>query len=132
MHKCYATPTPVVKGDKLGTFLCPKNKYESDKMKSIPYASAIESLMYAQVCTRPDIAFITRLLGRFQTNPRLKHWEAIKKALCYLQETKHIVLTYRKSDELKFVGYADANFAGGDSRKSTSSYIFTLVGGGIS
>jgi hypothetical protein len=88
--------------------------------------------MYAQVCTHPDIAFITGLLDRFQTNPGLKHWEAIKKALRYLQGTKHIILTYRKSDELKFVGYADTDFVGGDSRKSMSGYIFTLTGGAIS
>jgi hypothetical protein len=62
----------------------------------------------------------------------LKHWKAIKKALRFLQGTKHVMLTYRKSDELKFVGYADADFAGGDSRKSTSGYIFTLAGGAIS
>jgi hypothetical protein len=132
MHKCSAMPAPVVKGDKLGIFQCPKNKYEYDRMKSIPYASVVKSLMHAQVCTRPDIAFITGLLGRFQTNLRLKHWEAIKKALHYLQGTKHIMLTYRKSDELKFVGYADTDFVGGDSRKSTSGYIFTLAGGSIS
>jgi acyl-CoA-binding protein len=73
MHKCSAMPAPVVKGDKLGIFQCLKNKYKYDQMKSIPYTSAVESLMYAQVCTHPDIAFITGLLGRFQTNPRLKH-----------------------------------------------------------
>jgi hypothetical protein len=69
------------------------------------------------------------LLGRFQTNPGLKYWEAIKKALRYLQGTKHLILIYRKYDELKFVEYVDADFAGVDSRKSTSDYIFTLVGG---
>jgi hypothetical protein len=42
------------------------------------------------------------------------------------------MLTYRKSNELKFVGYVDADFAGGDLRKSTSGYIFTLAGGAIS
>jgi hypothetical protein len=131
MHKCSTTHAPIVKGDKLWTFQCLKNKYESDQMKSIPYASTVESLMYAQVCTHPDITFIIGLLGRFQTNPGLKHWEAIKKALRYLQGTKHVMLTYRKFDELKFVGYADADFAGGDSRKSTSGYIFTLAGGAI-
>jgi hypothetical protein len=44
----------------------------------------------------------------------------IKKALRYLQGTKHLMLSYRMSDDLKFVGYADADFMGGDSRKSTS------------
>jgi hypothetical protein len=62
----------------------------------------------------------------------MKHWEAIKKVMRYLQGTKNIMLTYRKSNELKFVGYADADFAGGDLRKSTSGYIFTLAGGAIS
>jgi hypothetical protein len=132
MHKCSTMPAPVVKGNKLGTFQCPKNKYESDQMKSIPYAHVVGSLMYAQVCTRPGIVFVTGLLGRFQTNPESKHWETIKKVLRYLQGTKNIMLTYRKSNELKFVGYADADFAGGDLRKSTSGYIFTLVGGAIS
>jgi hypothetical protein len=37
-----------------------------------------------------------------------------------LQGTKHLMLSYRMSDDLKFVGYADADFMGGDSRKSTS------------
>jgi hypothetical protein len=72
------------------------------------------------------------LLGRFQTNPGLKHWEAIKKSMHYLQGTKHIVLTYKKFDGLKFVGYANADFAGGDLRKSTLGYIFTLARGAIS
>jgi hypothetical protein len=47
IYKCFTMPAPVVKGDKLGTFQCPKNKYESDQMKSIAYASAVRSLMYA-------------------------------------------------------------------------------------
>jgi hypothetical protein len=65
MHKCSATPTPIVKSDKLGTFQCPQNKYESDQMKSIPYASTIGSIMYDQVCIHPNITFLTRLPERF-------------------------------------------------------------------
>jgi hypothetical protein len=69
-------------------------------MKSIPYASTVRSLMYAQVCTLPDIDFITGLLGRFQTNSGLKHGEAIKKALRYLQGTKHLMLVTPPSDKM--------------------------------
>jgi hypothetical protein len=61
VHKFSATSALVVKGNKLGTFQCPKNKYESNQMKSIPYAYAVRSLMYAQVCTRPNIAFYNRV-----------------------------------------------------------------------
>jgi hypothetical protein len=41
------------------------------------------------------------------------------------------MLTYRKSHELKFVGYADVDFASGDLRKSTLGYFFTLPRGAI-
>ena len=46
--------------------------------------------------------------------------------------TKHYMLTYRRSNNLEIIRYYDANFAGcQDSRSSTSSYIFTLVRGAI-
>jgi hypothetical protein len=36
MHKCNASPAPIVKGDKFGEYLCLKNQYEKNKMKSVP------------------------------------------------------------------------------------------------
>ena len=60
--KCNASPGPIVKGDKFGDYQCPKNQSEKNKMKSVSYASAIGSIMYAQVCTRPDLAFKTGML----------------------------------------------------------------------
>ena len=65
MHAGNATPAPIVKGDSFGKFQCPYNQYEIDQMKSVPYASVVGSLQYAQVCTRPDLAFVTGLLGRY-------------------------------------------------------------------
>jgi hypothetical protein len=53
-------------------------------MKSVPYNSAAGSLMYAQVCTRFDLAFVTRMLVRYQKNPGIGHWNGIKKALRYI------------------------------------------------
>jgi hypothetical protein len=133
MHKCSGSPAPVVKGDKFGTFQCPRNQIETDQMKSVPYASVVGSIMYAQVCTRPDLAFITGMLGRFQSNPGLDHWKAAKKVLRYMQETKGYMLTYRRSDNLQVIGYSDSDHAGCvDSKKSTSGYVFTLAGGAIS
>jgi hypothetical protein len=73
MHNYSGQPAPVVKGDKLGTFQGPRNQLEIDQMKSIPYASAVRSIMYTQVCTRPDLASVTGLLGIFQSNPGFKH-----------------------------------------------------------
>ena len=102
-------------------------------MKAIPYAAALGSMMYAQVCTRPDISFAMGLLGRYQSNPGMEHWKALKKVMRYLQGTKDFKLTYEKTDHLEVVGYTDADFAGClDSRKSTSGYVFLLAGGAVS
>jgi hypothetical protein len=133
MHKCSASPAPIVKGDKFGEFQCPNNEYEASHMRAIPYASAVGSIMYAQVCTRPDLAFVTGMLGRYQSNPGPDHWKAVKKVLRYLQGTKSYMLTYRRSNNLEIIGYSDADFAGCvDTKKSTSGCIFTLAGGAIS
>ena len=47
----------------------PKNELEKESIKNILYALVVRSLMYAQVCTRPDIAFAVGVLGRYQSNP---------------------------------------------------------------
>ncbi|XP_050125357.1 secreted RxLR effector protein 161-like [Malus sylvestris] len=102
-------------------------------MESIPYASIVGSLMYAQTCTRPDISFAVGMLGRYQSNPRMDHWKAAKKVMRYLQGTKDYMLTYRKSNNLEVIGYSDSDFAGCfDSRRSTLGYLFLLAGGAIS
>jgi hypothetical protein len=98
-------------------------------MHQIQYASLIGSLMYAQVCTRPDIAYIIGILGCYLSNPAMNHWKTAKRVLRYLQRTKNHMLTYRRSDKLEVIGYTDSNFASCvDSLKSTFGYIFMLVG----
>jgi hypothetical protein len=44
MHQCKASPAPIVKGDKFGDYQCPKNQYEKNKMKLVPYAWLSEAL----------------------------------------------------------------------------------------
>ena len=57
----------------------------------------------------------------------------VKKTLRYLQGTNGLMLTYRRSDFLHIEGYLDSDFMGDvDDRKSTSGYVFTIVGGAIS
>jgi hypothetical protein len=133
MHKSNATLAPIVKGNNFGQFQCLKNQYEIDQMKAVPYALAVGSLQYALVCTTPDLVFITGVLGRYQANLGTKHWKMVKKVLRYVQGTKDLMLTYRRSDTLEIKGYSDADYAGDkDDRKSKTGYVFTLVGGDIS
>ena len=128
MHACKLSPAPIVKGDSFGEFQCPRNQYKIDRMKAISYASTVGSLHYAQVCIRPDLAFVTGILGRYQSNPGIEHWRMIKKALRYVQSTKCLMLTYRRSDSLHIEGYSYSDFVGDvDERKSTSGYVFTIA-----
>ena len=90
---------------------CPKIDFEWEHMKNIPYTSAVGSLMYAQVCTRPDIAFAVGVLGRYQSNLGIDHWRAAKKVMRYLQGTKNYMLMYRRTYSLEMIGYSDADFA---------------------
>jgi hypothetical protein len=81
MHACNHMHAPIVKDDKYGCFQSPRNQYEIDQMKSVSYTLAVRSLMYAQVCTRPDLAFVTGMLGRYQKSPGISHWNKIKKSI---------------------------------------------------
>ena len=133
MKDCSPSVAPIVKGDSFNLNQCPKNDFEREQMKNIPYASAVGSLMYAQVCTRPDIAFVVRMFGRYQSDPGLDHWRDAKKVMRYLQGTKDYMLMYRRTDNLEVIGYSDSDFVGYvDSRKSTSGYIFMMAGGAVS
>ena len=63
---------------KLSKEQLPKTEEEMDHMSKVPYASAIGSLMYAMVCTRPDIAHAVGVVSRFMSKPGKQHWEAVK------------------------------------------------------
>ena len=73
MHDCKPGDTPVAKGDKFSLSQCPKNDFEVKEIQRIPYASAVRSLMYAQVCTRPDIMYIVGMLRRYLSNSGMDH-----------------------------------------------------------
>ena len=76
--------TPIVKGDRFFKGQCPHNDIERDQIKAVPYSLVVAGLMYAQVCTRPNIAFVIGVLGRYLIDPRQCHWKATKKVLRYL------------------------------------------------
>ena len=100
-------------------------------MSRIPYASAVGSLMYAMLCTRPDICYAVGVVSRYQSDPGEQHWIAVKHILKYLRRTRDYMLVY-SSGSLETIGYTDSDFqADVDSRKSTSGYVYTLNGGAI-
>ena len=100
-------------------------------MDRVPYASLVGSLIFAMVCTRPDIAYSVGVLNRFMANPGKAHWEAAKWVLRYLRGTSGYSI-YSKSSE-PMHAFFDANFAGTlDKRRSTTGYVFRFENGPIS
>jgi hypothetical protein len=73
--------TPVDKSLSLSCDMCPKTLEEKEKMSRVPYTCVVGSLMYAMMCTRPDICYAIRLVSRYQSNPGHKHWMAVKRIL---------------------------------------------------
>ncbi|GLT26815.1 hypothetical protein SLA2020_018570 [Shorea laevis] len=124
--------TPLANHFKLSKRSCPTTKEEKEKMSSIPYSSAVGSLMYAMVCTRPDIAHAVGVVSRFLSDPGKIHWEAVKWIFRYLRGTTKLCLTFGQTEAI-LKGYTDADMAGDlDDRKSISRYLFTFAGGAVS
>ncbi|KAJ9557142.1 hypothetical protein OSB04_011756 [Centaurea solstitialis] len=125
---------PMQHGIVLSKTQCPVSSQDQDKMKSVPYASAIGSIMYAMLCTRPDVAYSVSVTSRYQQNPGEPHWVAVKNILKYLRRTKEMFLVFGGTeDEISVTGYSDASFqADRDDFRSQSGYVFTLNGGAIS
>ena len=122
---------PFMHGDHLSKEQSPKTLEQKECMSRIPFASAVGSLMYAMLCTRPDICYAVGIVSRYQSDPGEEHWIAVKHIINYLRRTRDYMLVY-SSGSLETIGYTDLDFQGDiDSRKSTSGYVFTLNGGAI-
>ena len=77
MSESKAVQTPLATHFKLSTSMSPKNDEEMKTVESIPYASAVGSLMYEMVCTRSNLAYSASLVSKFMSNPGREHWEAV-------------------------------------------------------
>lgn len=92
----------------------------------MPNAFTIGSLMYAMVCTRPNIAHVMGVVCRYISNLGKQHWEVVKRILRYLRDTIELTLCFKKSD-LGLHGYVDADMDGYIvSQKSTIGHVYTL------
>ena len=125
---------PMSHGIKLSKSQCPTTKDERERMDKIPNASTIGSIMYAMLCTRPDISYALSMTSRFQSDLSECHWIAVKNILKYLRRTKDIFLIYGGQEgELVISGYTDAGFQFDlDDFKSQSGFVFCLNGGVVS
>ncbi|GJS32085.1 retrovirus-related pol polyprotein from transposon TNT 1-94 [Tanacetum coccineum] len=104
IHRDRPISTPFLTDVKLSSKMSPSSEKERMDMSRVPYASAVGSLMFAMICTRPDIAHAVGVVS----------W--------YMAESDLIV-----------TGYVDFDYTGDlDGSKLTTGYMFTLSGRTVS
>ena len=129
MWDCNSIATPMETSSKL---MPAEDGYEAPAEYRKKYQSAVGSLMYAMLGTRPDIAYAVSVVSRFSSNPTKTHVGAVKRIFRYLRSTVHWQLTYQGAlDDL--TGYTDSDWAGDQAtRRSTAGYVFHMGSAAIS
>jgi hypothetical protein len=93
---------------------------EGEHVDQKEYRSMIGSLLYL-TATRSDIQFSVCLCARFQASPNTSHRQAVKRIFTYLRHTPNFGIWNSASSSLALHGFLDADFAGCQlDRKSTS------------
>jgi hypothetical protein len=128
MLDCKPASTPVTKGevDALvaggygGKLLSPQ--------EHATYRQIVGKLMYAMVGSRPDLAYVLSVLGRYAAAPDTFHLAMAKRTLAYVKGTLDYRLHYPGSSNSKprLSGYVDSDWANSPERKSTTGFCFFL------
>ncbi|GJX84606.1 hypothetical protein Tco_0335380 [Tanacetum coccineum] len=106
--------TPLIENKKLDEDL------QGKKVDATLYRGMIGSLMYL-TAIRPDLNYVVCLCARYQAKPTEKHLQAVKRIFRYLKGTINMGLWYSKDTDMSLTTYADADHAGcQDTRRSTS------------
>ena len=125
MENSKAVSTPLPGHLKLSKEMCPKKQEEEDKMSKVPYASIVGSLMYAMVCTRPDIAHAMGVVSRYMSHLGIEHWNVVKWILKYLRGKTSKCLHFGGSTT-NLQGCVDLGLVEDiDTRWSTIGYVFS-------
>ena len=119
MENAKPVSTPTQSGMKLT-----KATKDDDRVDQQLYQSAVGSLLYLSIGTRPDITYAVNNVAKFCAQPTKQHWIAVKRIMRYLKGTVNLGLLFNKDGSKQCVGYSDADWAGDiDDRKSTSGYV---------
>ena len=102
---------------------------EHEYMTPVLYAGTVESLMYAMVCTRPDLSQVVSIISRYMHDLGRDHWEAVKWVLQYIKGTIDVGLVFEKDSTGKqeYIGYVDSDYVGDlDKHRFTTGDVLTL------
>ena len=75
---------------KLSASLSSKLVEDRELMSKTPYASTVRSLMYAMVCTRPDLSQAVSMVLRYMHDPGVGHSDAVRWILRCIRGTLNV------------------------------------------
>jgi hypothetical protein len=108
---------------------------DSPRADQTLYRELTGSLNHLAITTRPDVSYAVSKVSQFNQDPTITHLNAARRILKYAISTKHYTIKYggNNFNGYRIDGYADADW-GSDlaKRKSTTGYIFIMIGGPIS
>jgi len=83
-------------------------------MSHVPYSTAVGSLMYAIVCTMPDLLYVVSVVSRYMHNPGRDHWETVKWILRHVKGSinKGLVFDRNKTATWDVIGFVNSHYAG--------------------
>ena len=95
-------------------------------MSRVPYSSAVGSLMYVMICSRPDLAYAMNLVSRYMSNLGKEYWKIVQWVFKYLRGTTDYCLKFGRTDK-GLIGYVDSDYGADlDKRRSLTGYVFTV------
>lgn len=136
MESCKPKATPMAAGTAIE--FCPdEGPGLQDEFTHTAFRAGTGKKQFLASQTRPDIAFATNYLARFNIRPNKQCWSALKDETRYLQGSKKLGILFRRElanpDNLRPLAYSDADWAGADPKsKSTTGYIIFVNGAPVS
>ena len=97
---------------------------DRETMKVIPYASAIGSIKYAMLCTRPIVYPALNLAREYNFDLGVDHWTAVKIILRGLRKYFSIMEVIKEPVVKSYIGASF--YTNPDDSKSQSGYILKV------
>jgi len=99
MHNAKAVSTPIAPHFKLSGAQCPNTDQDIEYMSRVPYSSVVGFLMYAMVCSHPNLTYAMSLVSRYMSNPSKEHWRAAQWIFRYLKGTTDFCLKFGRTEK---------------------------------
>ncbi|GJW37173.1 retrovirus-related pol polyprotein from transposon TNT 1-94 [Tanacetum coccineum] len=120
IFSCNPLDTPMVEKSKLD------KDTQGKAVDPTHYRGMVDTLIYL-AASIPDLTFAVCMCARYQAKPTKKHLHAVKRIFKYLKGIVNRGLWYPKDSSIALTAYADADHAGfQDTRRSTSGSMQLL------